>query len=188
MGQLLNKVKDSDMFSHLSSMGYLPRWLVLMLDVLLCFCAYILAYQFAYHYYYFKFADVELYRLDNILVTISCQIVWFWVFHTYSGIVRYSTFVDIVKIFSAVVVNVALLFLVHFVVYLICGELMFLRLGIVFYGVFAFLLLMLLRVSVKTMYDVFVVRKGSSLPVVVYGTKSAGVSIAKMLRSETDSR
>ena len=43
MGQLLNKVKDSDMFSHLSSMGYLPRWLVLMLDVLLCFCAYILA-------------------------------------------------------------------------------------------------------------------------------------------------
>lgn len=186
--KLFDRVKHSDMFSHLSSIGYLPRWLVLILDVLLCLCAYILAYQFSYHYYYFQFAGVNLYQLDNILVTICCQIVWFWVFHTYSGIVRYSTFVDIVKILSAIFANVVLLFLIHYITQQVVGEGMFLRLGIIFYGVFAFLLMMLLRISVKTMYDVLIVRSGRTIPIVVYGTKSAGISIAKMIRSEVDSR
>ncbi len=188
MDKLLNKVKSSDIFSHLSSIGYLPRWMVLMLDVVLCLVAYVLAYQLAYHYYYFQFADIELYKITNILITLGFQIVWFWVFHTYSGIVRYSTFVDITKLLSAIIANIVSLFIVYYVSVSFIGDGLFLRLGILFYGVFAFLLLMFLRVSVKTLYDVFVVSLGRTIPVVVYGTKSAGISIAKMLRAETNSR
>ncbi len=188
MDKLLNKVKSSDIFSHLSSIGYLPRWMVLMLDVVLCLVAYVLAYQLAYHYYYFQFADIELYKITNILITLGFQIVWFWVFHTYSGIVRYSTFVDITKLLSAIIANIVSLFIVYYVSVSFIGDGLFLRLGILLYGVFAFLLLMFLRVSVKTLYDVFVVSSGRTMPVVVYGTKSAGISIAKMLRAETNSR
>ena len=188
MDKLLNKVKSSDIFSHLSSIGYLPRWMVLLLDVVLCLVAYVLAYQLAYHYYYFQFADIELYKITNILITLGFQIVWFWVFHTYSGIVRYSTFVDITKLLSAIIANIVSLFIVYYVSVSFIGDGLFLRLGILLYGVFAFLLLMFLRVSVKTLYDVFVVSSGRTMPVVVYGTKSAGISIAKMLRAETNSR
>ena len=188
MDKLLNKVKSSDIFSHLSSIGYLPRWMVLILDVVLCLVAYVLAYQLAYHYYYFQFADIELYKITNILITLGFQIVWFWVFHTYSGIVRYSTFVDITKLLSAIIANIVSLFIVYYVSVSFIGDGLFLRLGILLYGVFAFLLLMFLRVSVKTLYDVFVVSSGRTMPVVVYGTKSAGISIAKMLRAETNSR
>ena len=188
MDKLLNKVKRSDIFSHLSSIGYLPRWMVLILDVVLCLVAYVLAYQLAYHYYYFQFADIELYKITNILITLGFQIVWFWVFHTYSGIVRYSTFVDITKLLSAIIANIVSLFIVYYVSVSFIGDGLFLRLGILLYGVFAFLLLMFLRVSVKTLYDVFVVSSGRTMPVVVYGTKSAGISIAKMLRAETNSR
>ena len=122
MGILKQKIKESDIFSHLSSIGYLPRWFVLMLDMALCFVAYIIAYQLSYHYYYFQFADVELYKLTNILITLVCQLVWFWVFHTYSGIVRYSTFVDITKILSSVICNVLTLFLVYYLSKLIVGN------------------------------------------------------------------
>ncbi len=188
MGNFKEKIRKSDIFSHLSSIGYLPRWLVLMLDTLLCLVAYIVAYQLSYRYYYFQFVDVELYKLTNILITLGCQIVWFWVFHTYSGIVRYSTFVDITKILSSVVCNMLTLFLIHFLTKWVAGDGIFLRVGIVFYGVFAFLLLMFLRVLVKTLYDVFVVNSGRTVAVVVYGTKSAGISIAKMIRSQADSR
>ena len=38
------------------------------------------------------------------------------------------------------------------------------------------------------MYDVIVVDLGGRISVVVYGTKSAGISIAKMIRTETHSR
>ena len=188
MRNFINKIKNDNLFSHLSSMGYLPRWMVLMLDVLLCLMAYVLAYQLAYRYYYFQFTGIELYDLGNILIILGIQIVWFRIFHTYAGIVRYSTFVDVKKLLFAIVANVITLFVIHYVGMIVYGDGVFLRLGIVFYGVFAFLFLMFLRVSVKTLYDVFVVDFGSRLPVVIYGTKSAGISIAKMIRAETNSR
>ena len=188
MEMLSNKIKNSDIFSHLSSMGYLPRWLVLILDVTLSLMAYLLAYQLAYHYYYYQFAGIELYKLSNILIILACQVVWFWIFHSYSGIVRYSTFVDITKLLLSIFFNVITLFIIHHVTDLISGDGLFLRLGIVFYGIFAFLFLMFLRVFVKTIYDVFVINSGRTIPVVVYGTRSAGISIAKMIRSEATSR
>ena len=188
MRNFVDRVKNSDIFSHLSSIGYLPRWLVLILDVTLSFVAYVLAYQLAYRYYYYQFADIELYRLSNVVVILLCQVVWFWVFHSYSGIVRYSTFVDITKLLLAIFFNVLTLFVIHYVTYVLDGNGMFLRLGIVFYGIFAFLFLMFLRVFVKTLYDVFVVNSGRTISVVVYGTKSAGISIAKMIRTESNSR
>lgn len=188
MGFFVDKIKNSDVFSHLSSMGYMPRWMVLILDVVLCLVAYILASKLAYHYYYFQFTSIELYKLTNIILTLGLQIVWFWVFHTYSGIVRYSTFVDITKLLSAIIVNVLTLLVINYFESLFGGDGMLLRLAIVLYGVFAFLLLMFLRVSVKTLYDVFVVNLGRPISIVVYGTKSAGISIAKMIRSESNSR
>ncbi len=184
----LIKLKNSDIFSHLSSIGYMPRWVVLMLDIALCLVAYILACELAFHYYYFQFTMVELYGITNILLILGCQLLWFWVFHTYSGIVRYSTFVDITKLLSAIIANVVTLFVINSIARWVVGNGMFLRLGIALYGVFAFLLMMFLRVSVKTLYDVIVVNSGRTIPVVVYGTKSAGISIAKMLRSESSSR
>lgn len=187
MNNFRYKIKNSDIFSHLSSMGYLPRWLVLMLDVVLCLVAYLIAYRLAYHYYYFQFIGVEPYKLSNILITLGCQMLWFWIFHTYSGIVRYSTFVDITKLLSSIICNMFTLFAIYYLSKWFIGDGIFLRLGIVFYGIFAFLFLMFLRVLVKTLYDVFVVNSGRTKSIVVYGTKSAGISIAKMIRSQTDS-
>ncbi len=188
MRNLIDRIKSIDAFMNLSSVGYLPRWLILMFDMALCLGAYILADQLAYRYYYFQFVGIELYELGDILIVLGIQMVWFWVFHTYLGIVRYSTFVDVTKLLAAIVANVVTLFAIHYVGLAIGIGGVFLRLGIAFYGVFAFLFLMFLRVFVKTLYDVFVVDFGSRLSVVIYGTKSAGVSIAKMIRAEANSR
>lgn len=188
MRNLIDRIKSIDAFMNLSSIGYLPRWLILMFDMALCLGAYILADQLAYRYYYFQFVGIELYELGDILIVLGIQMVWFWVFHTYLGIVRYSTFVDVTKLLAAIVANVVTLFAIHYVGLMIGIGGVFLRLGIAFYGVFAFLFLMFLRVFVKTLYDVFVVDFGSRLSVVIYGTKSAGVSIAKMIRAEANSR
>ena len=188
MRNLIDRIKSIDAFMNLSSIGYLPRWLILIFDMALCLGAYILADQLAYRYYYFQFVGIELYELGDILIVLGIQMVWFWVFHTYLGIVRYSTFVDVTKLLAAIVANVVTLFAIHYVGLMIGIGGVFLRLGIAFYGVFAFLFLMFLRVFVKTLYDVFVVDFGSRLSVVIYGTKSAGVSIAKMIRAEANSR
>ena len=45
-----------------------------------------------------------------------------------------------------------------------------------------------LRLVVKSLYDVLIVRSGRAEAIVVYGTKTAGVAIAKMIRSDINSR
>ena len=188
MENFKTKLKNSDIFSHLSSIGYLPRWMVLLLDITLCVVAYLCAFQLAYHFYYFQYPSVQLYEVKNMLITLGCQVLWFWVFHTYSGILRYSTFIDATKLLYAIIANSFSLILIHYAVLLFSGDGVFLRFGIVLYAIFAFLLLFTLRLIVKTLYDTFIVRAGRAVPVVVYGTKSAGISIAKMIRSDVNSR
>ena len=187
MKSFIDIINKSDIFSRIYSMGYMPRWLVLVMDLLLCVVAYFCAYTLAYHFYYFQYADIDLYNCKNMLVILCCQFVWFWIFHTYAGIIRYSTFVDATKLLFAILANVITMLLIQLMSRLIMGDGMFLRLGIVFYAIFAFLFLFVLRLFVKSLYDVLIIRSGRAEAVVVYGTKSAGVAIAKMIRSDINS-
>ena len=187
MKSFIDIINKSDIFSRIYSMGYMPRWLVLVMDLLLCVVAYFCAYTLAYHFYYFQYADIDLYNCKNMLVILCCQFVWFWIFHTYAGIIRYSTFVDATKLLFAILANVITMLLIQLMSRLIMGNGMFMRLGIVFYAIFAFLFLFVLRLFVKSLYDVLIIRSGRAEAVVVYGTKSAGVAIAKMIRSDINS-
>ena len=50
------------------------------------------------------------------------------------------------------------------------------------------LFLFLLRLIVKVTFDYFVVSVGQVIPVLIYGAKTASVSIGKMLHSTTESK
>jgi FlaA1/EpsC-like NDP-sugar epimerase len=52
------------------------------------------------------------------------------------------------------------------------------------YGVLAFLFLLILRLFTKSFYDYFTQRGDYITPVMIFGTKSAAIGIAKMLMSE----
>jgi len=55
---------------------------------------------------------------------------------------------------------------------------------LVVYGVLSFLFLLMIRLLVKTTYDYLTQRGDYLTPVMIYGTKSAAIGIAKMLMSE----
>ena len=188
MSNRKSQVLDSDIFSHLTSIGYLPRWFVLFLDTILCVAAFYIAYALSIKLYYFRFPMQEIAMETRMLIAVGSQIVCFWIFHTYSGILRYSSYVDIVKLLMSIGLNLVFLFAIHYVCYFFFGEGIFLRAGLLVYGVVAFLLLLSVRLVVKTVYDYLIVHSGQVIPVVVYGTQSAGVSIAKMIRSASDSK
>ncbi|HRS67205.1 MAG TPA: nucleoside-diphosphate sugar epimerase/dehydratase [Paludibacteraceae bacterium] len=183
-----SQVLDSDIFSHLTSIGYLPRWLVLFIDTLLCAVAFYIAYALSIKLYYSQFPMQEVAMETRMLITVGSQIVCFWIFHTYSGILRYSSYVDIVKLLMSIGLNLVILFAIHHIALFFFGEGIFLRAGLLIYGVVAFLFLLSVRVGVKTVYDYLIIHSGQIIPVVVYGTQAAGVSIAKMIRSATDTK
>ena len=163
---------------------YMPRWGVLLLDMLLCtiafwLCAWIGSGTFDYHI----IEGTKTWPLGyQFLLVLGVQTIAFGLFHTYAGILRYSTFIDTIKILMANVTTTAILLVFNVIMQLTTGSHPLLTTLIIIYLPIAFVLLFSLRVGVKTLSEVLLDEHGAPR-VMIYGTRTAGISIAKMLRS-----
>src|SRR5690606_17204469 len=78
------------------NMGYLPRWIIFMIDVFIVFVASIITY------FLVESLTVDFYRHLNMPVRYALVIFvnafFFLLYRTYAGIIRHSTFIDCVKL------------------------------------------------------------------------------------------
>ena len=90
----LKDLTTSDIFSHWANISYLPRWGVLLLDLFIIFVSFTISIVIGNNLWGYQFPILLLPLWSQLLILISSQTIFFWAFHTYSGILRYSTFVD----------------------------------------------------------------------------------------------
>ena len=174
-----------DVYSHFVALKYLPRWVVLLVDLF----AVILSFSVAA----FIGSQLEIriqtgiYFEQNFfwpsLIFIFGQVVFFWLFHTYSGILRYSGFIDAAKLFVAVFANVILFIVINLITTFVFNIKIYHYVTLLFYGVLASFCLFIIRLVVKNTFDYFSAYAVKITPTVIYGTKSSGIAIAKMLRA-----
>lgn len=183
MKKLLSFIRNSDIFSHLTSLNYLPRWAVLICDIVLC------SFSLGIIYFFYLEAGIErestsfILILERFLAVIILQVFFFWIFHTYSGVLRYSSYIDATKLLLAVVANTISLSLVNLLINATTGILLFHYYTLISYGFLAFFFLFFLRMGVKIIYDFYIQNSEQIVPVMIYGTRSAGIGIAKMIRA-----
>ena len=91
------------MFSHWMNLDYLPRWGVLLIDLFIVFVAFVISYVIGNNLLVYNIDNLVLDAWQQVLILLVIQTVFFWAFHTYSGILRYSTFVDTIKVSLAVI-------------------------------------------------------------------------------------
>ena len=119
----------------------------------------------------------------NALYVLLCYLVGFRLLHTYSGVIRYSSFVDLQRVSFANLIGLGLS-------ELLCGFGFSALLGYIdLMAVFmmATLLMWMLRVVVKYIYDVAYI-SGRAKRVFIYGVKKGGVSLAKSIQNEEKSK
>ena len=179
----LDELKRSDIFSHLPQMNYMPRWGVLLLDLLLCCIAYWFSVWVGSGFFNYKGIYEQVIPVGaQFIIVLGVQLISFWAFHTYSGILRYSTFIDVAKVLLSTMSVGIVLIIVNLCMDFAFGYHPVMNTVLVIYVLVAFVLLFILRVGVKTINEV--AQRSSGTPrVMIYGTQSAGVAIAKMLRS-----
>ena len=178
----------SDVFSHLTNMKYIPRWVVLSFDIFLCLFSFYASYYISLKLYTNDF-DVRIFSFAQRMgIIVGLQIVFFWLFHTYSGVLRYSGYVDAAKLLFAVVFNVCIISVANLIVYQATAKHMFYYSALLIYAILSFLLLFILRLVVKSIYDYFTQNSGQITPVMIFGTQSAAIGIAKMIRSSQDNK
>lgn len=126
-------------------------------------------------------------RLMVLFLTIHC--IFFFIFKTYTGIIRYSSFNDLIKIGYAMGCSTIVIILVHFWTNNVGGGI-FAQIQIrhIITAIFmATSLMCFMRVSIKRVYDIYF-RTDGAQNAVIYGIKSGGIGLAKAIRSEKPMR
>ena len=163
----------------------LPYWVVLIMDCLIVFFSGCLAVALtegsinAIHHW--KEVSVAM------LAYLACYLVGFRLLHTYSGIIRYSTFVDLQRVVFANLIGGALTFLMKPLLVGMNVPPALNNIDLLMTFLVATFLMWMLRVVVKFIYDMGYNSKRAKR-VFVYGTRHGGVSLAKSLRNEEKSR
>ena len=183
----MNEFKKTNLYSHWVNIGYLPRWGVLLLDLFIALIAFIISYLIGDNIVgYDMNTPLPLWAQMGLVLITQCM--FFVIFHTYSGILRYSTFVDTMKVSFAVGTTGILLIITNIVVKLaIQQEAPFLTSILLIYIFVGITLLFSWRVVIKTVFEYISHHTDGVQKVLIYGTKSAGLSIAKMLQANMES-
>lgn len=179
----MNELRNSDIFSHIPQMSYLPRWGVLLMDTMLCIIAFWLSVWVGSGFFDYVNLHSQIVPIGSqCIIVMVVQIIAFWVFHTYSGILRYSTFIDTIKVLLSNICTGLLLILINLIFQNAFNWHPILNTVLAVYVPTSFVLLFSLRVGVKTLSE-NLERNQASPRVMIYGTQAAGIAIAKMLRS-----
>ena len=170
-------------FEMKNKMSYMPRWGVLLMDLTLCSVAFWLSAWIASgSFHYPLWADFVTPLGVQYVIVMVVQFIMFWAFHTYSGMLRYSTFIDTIKVLLSNIATGLILFAFNILMDYTTGQHPLLNTVLAIYVPMAFVLLFSLRVGVKTLNETM--ERGQGSPrVMIYGTQTAGLAIAKMLRS-----
>ena len=160
----------------------LPYWSILLIDCL------IIVFSAMSIYWLFHQADLLAENFPKVLLT-SCIFVLlsfpgFRIFHTYSGFMRFSSFVDLMRVTYCNLVSLVLV--------LICmwGEKLlpmqwfmhFTTKQIVLIFIISTLLMWALRIFVKTLYDQ-ALSNTKAERALIYGALSGGVGLAKNINT-----
>lgn len=159
----------------------LPYWGVLTLDCLIVLIS-------AYIGNYLELGSTEFTQYfwqitTGNLICVLLFIMGFRLFHTYTGIIRYSSLIDLQRVGMASLVGSALSFIVGMGINAIGTATIIMPgiLGSATLLVCTSMLMWVERMAVRAMFDTF--RTDKAVPVAIYGTKAGGIALANSIRT-----
>ena len=161
----------------------LPYWCIFLID-----CAIIMFSGFLTYWIFNNLASLTL-NLFQVGSTLFCYVLLsipgFRLFHTYSGFMRYSSFVDLMRVVYGNAVSLVLVLLADYGMELLPKDLFihFNTTSIFLLYIIATLLMWALRVFVKTLYDV-AFSNTRAVRILIYGAMQGGVGLAKSIKAQ----
>lgn len=173
---------------NIHNLSYLPRWIIVLIDISVLIVSFFLTFLI------FKGTGLSYVITNHSMTFVSLffgiNIFFFWLFRTYSGIIRHSSFIDAVKIlFSQTAVLVFFLFF-NFIFELFFKQKAFLNTALFINIVLSFCGLFLYRVIVKQTFELYFMEKSDNklVKAIIYGTDANAISVANALKFESPSR
>ncbi|MFJ1472893.1 polysaccharide biosynthesis protein [Capnocytophaga cynodegmi] len=165
----------------LSSLRYLPRWSVLVIDIFLAIISLFVSF------YLLNGLDVK--DSDNLplyqkyILIIGINIIFMIIFRTYSGIIRHSTFADLFKILLSNVSTIFVLWLINVANIIAVGEVLLPNIPLILYFAISFVLMSFFRLFVKEIFQQLKEFRRSALKkrILILGIDEESISMAKAI-------
>ena len=169
-------------------MDYLPRWMVFFMDVLLT----IFTSQISY--FIVKSLGAQFYDTLNVPtrygIVVLVYILFFFIFRTYSGIIRHSTFIDGIKLLYSTLSTLLTLIVINISSFFIFGKYIYLFPSLFINFVITFSVLFLFRIFIKIIFENLngFGNNQVALRAVVFGADANAISVVTALQSEKTKR
>ena len=177
MPQAHNTYSDSTLV-NLATARYTPRWIVVCMEVLLLFIALFFSFFVVERLGVYIPDSIPLYK--RYLLVIGVNIFFMFIFRTYSGIIRYSTFRDLFRILLSSGCTVIAMFIANKISLHVIGEKVLLNPILLIYFTVSFIILFVFRLSVKEFFYLVkeINRRTSKRRILILGIDDEAVAFA----------
>lgn len=165
---------------------YLPRWAVFTFDILICIFSFIMMFLIL------DGTPLKFHKVwptpSRALFLLSINISFFYLFRTYAGIIRHSTFTDVFKVASSSFLTAFTVIVFNYIYFVTTGEKIFLTTGVLLYMFFSFTFMLFFRIAVKETYQYLKAVTTGKLKkrVVILGMDDQTISLGKALTTESN--
>jgi len=170
------------------NLSYLPRWVVLLIDVFIVLFSGVVTY--------FLFQGLKLNYIPKnylglgTLFYLTINIFFFWIYRTYSGIIRHSSYIDALKLFFSQFSTFVVVIILNFFVILFGNQKIYLTTGAFINAILSFSFLFIFRMIVKQTFELLFRDANSvkKMSAIIYGSDANAIAVANALKSETPGR
>jgi FlaA1/EpsC-like NDP-sugar epimerase len=168
----------------LFSFEYLPRWVVFFMDIFLTIFSSEVSYLIVRSLRVKFYDTIDVPARYGIIVLVYS--IFFVIFKTYSGIIRYSTFIDGIKLLYATLCTLFTLIIINYSTYFLIGKKIYLLPSLFINFLVTFSVLFLFRIFIKIVFENITSfeKNPQALKAVIYGADSNAISVVTALQSE----
>lgn len=178
--RLYSKFRD-----YILGQRYLPRWIVALIDLSICGISFLITWFILSETP--VFFNEHLSVLQKAILLITVHFLSFFIFRTYSGIIRHSTFADVYRFAKATLTFLLFTLSVNLIFSYLNGYKLFLTTTILLYSFISLTLLLAFRIIVKESYRFLSAAASGHLKkrVIVLGIDDKTISLSHAILADS---
>lgn len=170
----------------LNKVSIVPRWIIFLLDIFSVSVAFILANVIYYDFNFSFLLDID-FSIRYILFIGVCSLS-FYLFKMYTGIIRYTSAIDSIRILSTIVFSVFVLLILKLIIQANEIERNIPTALIIFFALFSFLILTVYRTIIKIFFLYTKKVNGTRKKTLIYGAGDLGIAVKRTLDHDIRSK
>lgn len=173
------KIYSGDNIVNLTDVRYLPRWTILLFDLFISIVSIFFTYLILENLHIPMSSAFPLFLKFSLIAGIN--FIFMFLFRTYAGIIRHSTFIDLFKLLSASVLTVVAISIINIIVFAFTKKVLLTTAFLVMYFAISFFTFFMFRLFVKEFFHIAREFRRSTLKkrILVLGIDDEAVAVAR---------